>query len=113
MQFALLIHDEEAKQLRPGDPGFGEMMAAYQTFTESVQKAGAMRAAGRFKPTSEAVTVRVLGGKAERTKGPSAATKEQLGGFYLLECKDLEEALGYAAQIPTAKRGCVEVRPLY
>ena len=113
MQFALLIHDEEAKQIGPADPGFAELMAGYQAFTEGIQKSGVMQAAGRFKPTAEAVTVRVRGGKTETTKGPFAATKEQLGGFYLLECKDLAEALDYAAQIPTAKHGCVEVRPLY
>ena len=70
-----------------------------------------MRASGT-QPVATATTVQVRGGQVLTTDGPFAETKEQLGGFYILECKDLDEALEYAARIPTAKHGSIEVRPV-
>ncbi len=112
MQYLMLIVSDEAHDVWPGDPGFDELMREYAAFSEMVQKLGIVRASARLRPTSTATTVRVRDGKTLCTDGPFAETKEQFGGFYLLECRDLDHALELAAQIPTAKRGCVEVRPL-
>ncbi len=113
MQYLLILADDETQQLKPGDPGFPEQIAAYVAFTERVRAKGAFVAAGRLRPTASATTVRVRGGKTLTTDGPFAETKEQMGGFYLLECTDLDEALAFAAEVPTARRGSVEVRPLF
>ena len=113
MQFLLLLADVEKEQLRPSDAGFAERIAEYQAFTERVRKEGALVASARLAPTARARTVRERNGKVLVTDGPFAETKEQLGGFYLLECRDLAHALELAALIPTARVGSVEVRPLF
>jgi hypothetical protein len=113
MRFLMILVDVETEQLRPGDPGFAERMAGYATFTKKTETLGAFRAAGKLQPTKTARTVRIRDGKTLVTEGPFAETREQVGGFYLLECKDLDEALELAAQIPTAAHGSVEVRPLF
>ena len=77
------------------------------------QPAGLLRGSARLQPTSAATTVRVRDGKTVTTDGPFAETKEQFGGYYLLDCKDLDQAIEMAAQIPTAKGGSIEVRPLH
>ena len=112
MRFLMILSDVEMEQLRPGDPGFAERMAAYGVFTEHARKEGVLIESGKLQPTTEARTVRVRRGKVLITDGPFAETKEQFGGFYLLECRDLAHALELAALIPTAEHGCVEVRPL-
>jgi hypothetical protein len=112
MEYMLMICDEETQQTGPGDPGFEEIMAGYIAFTEMVEKAGLLRGSGRLLPTSAATTVRVREGKTLTTDGPFAETKEQFGGYYLLDCKDLDQAIEMAAQIPTARGGSIEVRPL-
>ena len=109
----MILSDVETQQLKPGDPGFAERIAEYVAFGEMVEKLGVLRASGRLQPTTAATTVRIRNGKTVCTDGPFAETKEQLGGFYLLECKDLDQALELAAKIPTAKTGSVEVRPLF
>jgi hypothetical protein len=108
MEYLLLIYGEEG--VDENDPS---MMPAYGAFTEEVVKKGAMRGANRLRPIATATTVRVRDGKTMTTDGPFAETREQLGGYYLLECKDLDEALAYAAKIPTAKHGSIEVRPIW
>jgi hypothetical protein len=85
---------------------------AYMAFTREVQEAGVMLGGEGLQPTETATTVRVQGGEKTLTDGPFAETKEQLGGFYLLECKDLDEAIEWAAKIPGAQTGSVEVRPV-
>jgi hypothetical protein len=112
MQYLMILTSEEATDLWPGDPGFEELRDAHMEFRRMVEKQGILRGANRLRPTSTATTVRVRGGKTLCTDGPFAETKEQLGGFYLLECRDLDHAIELAAQIPTAKRGSVEVRPV-
>ena len=113
MEYMLLIVDNETQQTGPGAPGFDEIMAGYTAFGEKVEKLGIFRSAGRLQATSSATTVRVRDGKTTTTDGPFAETKEQLGGYYLLDCKDLDQALELAAEIPAAKTGCIEVRPLF
>ena len=88
-------------------------MAAYGEFTESIVKSGHLRAGDRLRPTSTATTVRVKDGKTLTTDGPFAETREQLGGYYLVEAKDLDEAVGIAARIPSARSGSIEVRPIW
>jgi hypothetical protein len=112
MRYLMILSDVETQQLRPGDPGFEERMAAYAAFTDFVRKLGVFVEAGKLQPTAAATTVRVRDGKTVVTDGPFAETKEQFGGFYLLDCRDLDQALELAAKIPTAQHGCVEVRPL-
>jgi hypothetical protein len=88
------------------------MMDGYRKFGDEITERGAYVAGEALEPVSTATTVRVKGGERLITDGPFAETKEQLGGFYLLDCKDLDEAIEYAAKIPGAQSGCVEVRPV-
>ncbi len=90
----------------------GDMMADYGKFTQDAIAAGVFSAGDALHPVSTASSVSVRDGKATITDGPFAETKEQLGGYYLLDCKDLDEAMSWAAKIPTAKYGQIEVRPV-
>jgi hypothetical protein len=112
MQYLLLIYDNEADWTRRSEADNGKMMAEYHVFTESIAKAGHYKAGEALQPTSTATTVRVRNGKTLTTDGPFAETREQLGGFYLVEAKDLDEALALAARIPSAREGSIEVRPV-
>jgi len=107
-----LIYSKEGTGPQPGTAEFGAYIQAYQEFTAGLQKDGAFVAGDALQPTATATTVTLASGKLETTHGPFAETKEQLGGYYLLECKDLDEALRYAAKIPTAAHGRIEVRPV-
>jgi len=88
------------------------MFKAYGDFTQSIVKSGNMKAGDALQPTATATTVRVRDGKTLTTDGPFAETKEQLGGYYLVEAKDLDEATRLAARIPGARVGSIEVRPV-
>ncbi|MBX2825292.1 MAG: YciI family protein [Gammaproteobacteria bacterium] len=112
MQYMCLIYSDDNLGPTPGTDEFGKMIEEYQTFTQEVQQAGAMVAGDALQPVSTATTVRAKGGTVTTTDGPFAETKETLGGYYLLECANLDEALAYAARIPTAKYGSIEVRPV-
>ncbi|HVY27958.1 MAG TPA: YciI family protein [Polyangiaceae bacterium] len=112
MQYILLIYENEAeaksRSKEEGQRIFGEYMA----FTAAIKQSGHMRSGEPLEGTATATTVRVKGGKTVRTDGPFAETREQLGGFYIVEAKDLDEAAGLAARLPAAKTGSVEVRPI-
>jgi hypothetical protein len=84
----------------------------YAEFTRDIKRNGHFVSANRLKPAATAVTIRVRDGKVSTTDGPFAETKEQLGGYYLIEARDMNEAIQVAAKIPGAKRGCVELRPI-
>ncbi len=112
MQYICLIYKNEALGPQPGTEEFGSYIQAYQEFSELVVKDGVFVAGDALQPVATATTVTNHNGKMETTDGPFAETKEQLGGYYLLDCKDLDEALKYAAKIPSAKQGRVEVRPV-
>jgi hypothetical protein len=112
MQYLLLIYQNEAEMKRPPADTPDQMNQEYVEFTQSIVKSGNMRAGDALQPTSTATTVRVRDGKTLRTDGPFAETKEQLGGYYLIEAKDLDEAIKIAARVPSAKVGSVEVRPV-
>ena len=112
MQYICLIYKNETAGPQPGTEEFGAYIQAYQKFTQLVQKDGVFEAGDALQPAATATTVTNHDGKVETTDGPFAETKEQLGGYYLLDCKDLDEALHYAAKIPSARHGRIEVRPV-
>jgi hypothetical protein len=110
MQYMLLIYASE-NGAAEGDEG--EMMRRYGAFTDEVREGGRLVTADRLQPTSAATTVRIREGETLVTDGPFAETKEQLGGYYVLECESIDEALAYAAKIPAAEHGSIEVRPVW
>ena len=112
MRYMLLIYDNEALFESRSEEETKAVFADYRKFTEEVRANGVMEAGAPLMPTSSATTVRMKNRKRLTTDGPFAETKEQLGGYYLLNCKTLDEALAYAAKIPAAKYGCIEVRPV-
>ncbi len=112
MKYMALIYSEPNIGPAPGSPEFGAYMAAYTSATESYVKDGVMRGGEALHPASTATTVRVRKGKTQTMDGPFAETKEQLGGYYIFECADLDAAIKYAAMIPDAANGCVEIRPI-
>jgi hypothetical protein len=111
MRYLLLIYtDETADQGSPED--FELMMKEYGAFGQWLEDAGIGRGGEALQSVQTATTVRVRDGRTLTTDGPFAETKEQLGGFYLVDAKDLDQAIEAASRIPGAKSGCVEVRPL-
>lgn len=113
MEYMLLIYSEPSgfDALSPAQQAQG--LAAYGAYSEALVKAGMMRGGNRLQPTSAATTVRVQSGKTEVLNGPFAETREQLGGYYLIEAPDLDAALAWAARCPGAHHGRVEVRPIW
>ncbi len=112
MQYMLLIYDDEKAFAHMPEAQRGKMMKEYSEFTQSIVKSGHFRAGSQLQLTSNATTVREKNGKTVTVDGPFAETKEQLGGYYLVECKDLDEALAIAKRIPSVRSGSIEVRPL-
>lgn len=112
MKYMALIYGNEAMEAQATPEQMGAIMTAYNTFTEDVHKQGVMVAGDALQPTTTATTVRIREGKTLITDGPFAETKEQLGGFYILDCPTLDEALEWAAKIPGAHTGSIEVRPV-
>ena len=113
MNYLLLIYNSEAETMALGETALKKMLGEYQDFTKSIVQAGNLKAADRLRPVSSASTVRVRNGKTAVTDGPFAETREQLGGYYLVEAKNLDEATAIAARIPGAKYGSIEVRPIW
>jgi hypothetical protein len=111
-QYLCLIYADETTDPQPGTPAGDQFMNDYMSYTEEVKKNGMHVGSNALQPVATATTVRVRGGKVETTDGPFAETKEQLGGYYLLECKDLDEAIQSAAKIPSARNGSIEIRPI-
>jgi len=112
MQYLLMIYQAENAGPAPGTEEFGAMMQGYFQFNQDMEEQGVMLGGNPLEPVSTASTVRVRDNKSIITDGPFAETKEILGGYYLLDCKDLDEALECAAKIPTAEWGSIEVRPI-
>jgi hypothetical protein len=113
MQYLLLIYANEAETAGRTASATASMTAEYTEFTKGIIQGGQFKAGDRLKPTSAATTVRVRNGKVAATDGPFAETREQLGGYYLVEAKNLDEAIAIAARIPGAKHGSIEVRPTW
>ncbi len=110
MRYLALIYTDENVPSTPED--WQETAALYEAFGKAATEAGVIRGGDALHPTSTATTVRVRNDETLTVDGPFAETKEHLGGYYELTCKDLDEAIKWAAQIPGAKAGCVEVRPI-
>ena len=113
MEYLLLIHSDEVAMQAASQEDMARTMAAYTAYTEALQQAGALRGLNRLRPTTTATTVRVADGKTQVLDGPYAETKEQLGGYYLIDVKDMDAALSWAARCPSASNGAVEVRPIW
>jgi hypothetical protein len=112
MRYLLSIYGDESGWNDATPEQVGAIMAAYGEFGAKAEAAGVMLGGEGLQPSGTATTVRVRDGETLTTDGPFAETREQLGGYYLLECRDLDEAIGWAAQIPGARDGSVEVRPV-
>jgi hypothetical protein len=112
MKYLCLIYDEESAAARMTKEQGQALMADYFAFTDGIKKSGHYVGGEALKPTHTASTVRVRQGKISTTDGPFAETKEQLGGYYLIEAKDLNDAIQVASRIPSAKSGSIEVRPI-
>lgn len=113
MKYLLMIYGNEANMLSATQEQTGKMIAAYGAYSEAVKKAGILVGSNRLRPTSAATTVRVANGKTEVLEGPYAETKEQLGGYYMIDVPDLDAALSWAARCPGASHGTMEVRPIW
>ena len=112
MQYMLLIYDDEQTMAAMSEDERGALHAAYGSFTQELQSAGAMTGGAPLDSIRTATSVRVRNGETLTTDGPFAETKEQLGGYYLIEARDLNEAIQVASRIPGARHGSIEVRPI-
>jgi hypothetical protein len=112
MRYALLIYANEQDWASQSEEESQAVNQEYMAFTKDIIDRGLMKGGEALQPTSTATTVRVRNGETLTTDGPFAETKDQLGGFYLVDCKDLDEAIEVAAGIPDVRRGSIEVRPI-
>jgi hypothetical protein len=112
MQYLLMIYRSEAELSKMNPAERQKMTAEYGAFTQSIIQSGHFKAGDGLQPSTTATTVRVRDGKILTTDGPFAETREQLGGYYLIEAKDLDAALAIAARVPGARDGSIEVRPI-
>lgn len=112
MQYLLMVYSTEGQweTMTPAQQQQG--LAAYGAFSEALKQAGALKGSNRLQPTSTATTVRVADGKTQVLNGPYAESKEQLGGYFLIEAPDLDAAMSWAARCPGSSHGVVEVRPI-
>jgi len=108
----LLVGDPDMAAPVPGTPEFAQMLSDYESATQAMAADGVLVDSGPLQPPAAAATLRVRGGEPLVTDGPFAELKEQIGGYYVLDCADLDEALRRAATIPAARYGAIEVRPL-
>lgn len=111
MQYMLLIYGDEKAWQNMTEAEIGKVMAAYNEYTGELAASGALLGGSELAPISTATTVRVRNGKTLTTDGPFAETKEQLGGYYLIDVPNLDEAIKWAAKIPSALTGSIEIRP--
>ena len=112
MKYMALIYSDPSLEPPYGTPEFQAMMMGYGSANKIMEEAGVMVHGDGLQDIETATSLRIRGGKTETMDGPFAETKERLGGYYILDCKDLDEALKYAALIPSAAYGTIEVRPL-
>lgn len=113
MEYMLLIHADPVGFAALSDTDRDAALGAYAAYTEALTKAGLIRGSHRLRPASMSTTVRVRGGKTEVLDGPFIETREQLGGYFLIDVPDLDAALSWAARCPGASHGSVEVRPIW
>ena len=112
MQYMLLIYDDEQAWSGMDEAQRGQIFQAYGAVTDDMRQSGAYVAGAPLQPTATATTVRERNGERLVTDGPFAETKEQLGGYYLIEAESIDQALDWAAKIPSARIGSIEVRPV-
>nr|QLH55474.1 YCII-related protein [Myxococcus fulvus]QLH55522.1 YCII-related protein [Myxococcus sp.] len=112
MKYLLMIYENEKAFESLPEADLQRVMGEYGTFTEALHTSGHFIAGEELEPTAAATTVRIRDGKRLTTDGPFAETREQLGGFFLVEARDLDEAIGIASRIPSARHGSIEVRPV-
>jgi len=112
MQYLLLIYNNERSWTELSQPDAQKLMGEYMSFTDAIAKSGHYKGGNALQPTNTATTVRVREGKRQTTDGPFAETREQLGGYYLVDAADLDEAIKIAERIPGARTGGIEVRPI-
>ena len=112
MQYLLMIYQNQAEYGKIDAATSKKMLEEYGAFTQSIIQSGNFKGGDRLQPTTTATTVRVRDGKILTTDGPFAETKEQLAGFYLIDARDLNEAIQIASKIPPAREGSIEVRPI-
>jgi hypothetical protein len=112
MQYLLLIYENEAAFGKLSEAEQGKIFGEYMDYSNRIRKSGHYVGGEALQPTSSATTVRVKNGKTVTTDGPFAETREQLGGFYMVEAKDLDEAIKLATGIPAVRSGSIEVRPI-
>ena len=113
MQYMLLIYQNEAARQSASEKQMAEVIGAYTAYTKAMQDSGAYVAGAPLQPSSTATTVRLADGRSKVLNGPYAETKEQLGGYYLIDVPDLDAALSWAARCPGAQTGVLEVRPIW
>ena len=113
MKYLLPIYGNEAGMLAASPETTGEMKAAYAAYSEAMTKSGVYVGGNRLQPTTSATTVRAPNGKSKVLDGPYAETREQLGGYYMIEVPDMDAALQWAARCPGAAHGAIEVRPIW
>ena len=113
MQYLLMVYVNEAGWPKMSKAEQEQGIAAYGAYTEALSKAGALKGSNRLQPTSAATTVRLANGKPQVLDGPYIDSKEQIGGYYLIEAADLDAAISWASRCPGASHGIVEVRPVW
>jgi hypothetical protein len=113
MKYILLIYGSEAGMAAASKADTERMLGAYGAYAEAMAKAGVIAGGDRLRPSTAATTVRVANGKTNVLNGPYAETKEQLGGYFMIDVPDLDAALSWAARCPGASHGAVEVRPIW
>ena len=113
MQYLLMVYANEGGWDQMTEAEQQQGIAAYTAYTEALTKAGVLRGGNRLQPAATATTVRLAGGKSQVLDGPYADSKEQLGGYYLIEAADLDAAIAWAARCPGAGHGIMEVRPVW
>jgi len=112
MQYLLLIYESEKAWDAMSEADQHKVAGEYEAFTQDIKKSGHLKGGEALQPTRTATTLRVRDGKPQTTDGPFAETREQLGGYYLIEAKDLDDATRIAARIPSARVGSIEIRPI-
>ena len=113
MQYLLMIYQNEVEYAKRDSAAAAKTMEEYGAFTQSIIQSGNFKGGDRLQDTHTATTVRVRDGKTLTTDGPFAETREQLGGYYMIDAKDLDTAIAIAARIPGARTGSIEVRPIW
>jgi hypothetical protein len=113
MQYLLMLFSDESGWRRMSNADQERGVAAYRAYTEALKEAGVLVGSNRLQNTNTATTVRLIDGKSQVLDGPYVDSKEQLGGYYLIEAPDLDAALGWAARCPGASHGTIEVRPVW